>query len=103
MKKEYCYYVLSTSVRPNTFGYFGVILMNLRGHAVEALYSPYRGGLPSQCLRNGLPEQGTCVSEDLASHGFEFPQWYAKTTPAKARRVIKATLARQNQNQKQTA
>jgi hypothetical protein len=95
--KEKSYYVLSVSTRANNFGYFGVILMTLQGHAVEALYSPYRGGLPRQCLRNDLPVQGTCVSEDLRSHGFEFPQWHTKTTPAKARRVIKETLARAKQ------
>jgi hypothetical protein len=95
MKAE-TYYVLSISTRANTFGYFGVILLSASGHGVEALYSPYAGGLPQDQLHNGLPKRGTRV-QDLFQHGFVSARDQGRTTPAKAARVIQATLQREKQ------
>ena len=95
MKKE-TYYVLSVSTQANAFGYWGVILLAANGHGVEALYSPYAGGLPKDQLQNGLPKRGTRV-QDLFQHGFVSARDQGYTTPAKAKRVINATLQRENQ------
>jgi len=92
------YYVLSVSTRANSFGYFGVVLMNSCGHGVEALYSPYCGGLPDDKLRNGLPARGARVP-DLHQCGFVSPRSQGYTTPAKARRVIRLTLQTNHQFQ----
>ena len=92
------YYVLSVSTRANSFGYFGVVLMNPCGHGVEALYSPYCGGLPDDKLRDGLPARGARVP-DLHQCGFVSPRSQGYTTPAKARRVIRLTLQTNHQFQ----
>jgi hypothetical protein len=95
MKAE-TYYVLSISTHANTFGYFGVILLSASGHGVEAKYSPYAGGLPKDQLENGLPKRGTRV-QDLFQHGFVSARDQGYMRPAAAKRIIQATLQREEQ------
>lgn len=86
------YYVLSISTQANTFGYFGVILLSPSGHGIEALFSPYQ--------HHGLPKRGACFvvgTNGLQEHGFVSGRSQGYTTPAKAKRVINATLQRENQ------